>query len=226
MTNSCVLIVAKSPVPGMVKTRLCPPANYRQAAEIAASALLDTLNSVRAARDAECVVALTGELENACQATEIAEALARVTVIEQRGDTFAERLANAHADVARQFPRRPVVQIGMDTPQVNSRQLEIVVQRLNSGASAILGPATDGGWWLLGLHDPLAGSVLRDVPMSRSNTARQTINALRGNGIAVEYTDELSDVDTMDDALTVAELIPGSRFARSVAAAKLPVGAR
>ncbi|HKN56941.1 MAG TPA: DUF2064 domain-containing protein, partial [Amycolatopsis sp.] len=101
MTASfCVLVVAKAPVPGFAKTRLCPPATPAQAAEIAAASLLDTLDAATGITGAVTVVAMTGDLAAAARSAEIARALRRSTVIPQRGNDFGARLANAHADTA------------------------------------------------------------------------------------------------------------------------------
>src|SRR5206468_8748122 len=115
-----VLVVAKAPVPGQAKTRLAASVGDRAAADIAAAALLDTLDAVADAPVAERVVALTGSLDDACGGAEIRSRLADFTVVPQRGPTFADRLANAHADAAAATGGLPVLQIGMDTPQVTS----------------------------------------------------------------------------------------------------------
>jgi uncharacterized protein len=200
----CLLIMAKSPVPGQVKTRLCPPLTAEEAAEVAAAALLDTLSAALATPGAVPVVALAGVVRR----EDVRDALAECVVIPQRGRTFADRLANAHADVAR-FGM-PVLQIGMDTPQVTPSLLESCAQF----DDAALGFALDGGWWALGLRDPRQAEVLRDVPMSRADTGVRTLEALLGLRMAILPT--LSDVDTMADARAVAALAPHGRFAATL----------
>jgi glycosyltransferase A (GT-A) superfamily protein (DUF2064 family) len=200
----CLLIMAKSPVPGQVKTRLCPPLTAEEAAEVAAAALLDTLSAALATPGAVPVVALAGVVRR----EDVRDALAECVVIPQRGRTFADRLANAHADVAR-FGM-PVLQIGMDTPQVTPSLLESCAQF----DDAALGFALDGGWWALGLRDPRQAEVLRDVPMSRADTGVRTLEALLGLRMAILPT--LSDVDTMADARAVAAMAPHGRFAATL----------
>jgi glycosyltransferase A (GT-A) superfamily protein (DUF2064 family) len=208
-----VLVVAKAPVPGLAKTRLARTVGPRAAADLAAAALLDTLDFAREAMahlgGGRPVVALTGSLDRAARRDELRSALRDCIVIEQRGTTFAERLAAAHADVA---GLGAVVQIGMDTPQAGAGRLVRAVHQL-SGAEAVLGPATDGGWWLLGLRDPLQAVVLRKVPMSTADTGELTRRALAGAGLAVATTDTLRDVDTAADGQAVAAEAPGTRFA-------------
>ena len=214
--DSVVLVVAKAPVAGQAKTRLMPAATPRQAGRIAAAALLDSLDAALATPDATVVVAMTGELDHAERADEIADLLDRCDVVPQRGGDLGIRLANAHADVAQRHPGLPVLQIGMDTPQVSPELLAGGLLRLRS-ADAVLGPALDGGWWSLGLRDPLRADVLRSIPTSRSDTGARTLFALRGQGLGVETLPALSDVDTMTDAVRVAAAVPESRFAAAVA---------
>ncbi|HEY2699790.1 MAG TPA: DUF2064 domain-containing protein [Pseudonocardiaceae bacterium] len=218
-----LLVVAKAPVPGLAKTRLTPPATPRQAAEIAAAALLDSLDAVSATPGAVPVVAMTGDLAKAVRAEELRSRLGRLVVVEQRGASFADRLANAHADAGRHRPGLPIVQIGMDTPQVTPALLAGTAAALDD-ADAALGPAADGGWWVLGLTNPADAVLLRDVPMSTPDTFRDTWTALDDARLRIGKVAELSDVDTMGDAVRVAEEIPESRFASAVHAVLADVG--
>ncbi|MGO9924878.1 MAG: DUF2064 domain-containing protein, partial [Mycobacterium sp.] len=152
-----LLVVAKAPEPGRAKTRLAATVGARVAAEIAAAALLDTLDAVSAAPVAARVVAFTGDLDTAAGATEIRRRLESFTVIPQRGDGFADRLANAHTDAADGYP---VLQIGMDTPQATAELLTDCARRLLD-APAVLGLAHDGGWWVLGVANPTMAECLR-----------------------------------------------------------------
>jgi uncharacterized protein len=208
---TCLLVIAKAPVAGLAKTRLCPPATPVEAADIAAASLLDTLDAVLAVPDVTPVVAFTGDLRQAARRYELTRALRRTTVIPQRGDTFGERLANAHADVV---DLGPVVQIGMDTPQVTPALLTSAHERLQE-LDAVLGQASDGGWWALGLRDPREAAALRDVPMSQPDTGELTWTAL--SHLRIGHLPILSDVDTMADATRVASQTNG-RFAMTVGA--------
>ncbi len=167
------------------------------------------------------VVALSGDLDTAAAAAEIRRRLTSFTVIPQRGDDFADRLVNAHADSGGEFTGYPVLQIGMDTPQVTAELLADCAGRLLA-APAVLGLADDGGWWVLGVRTPAAAECLRTVPMSRPDTGVLTLKALRDNGIDVAPVRRLADFDVADDVATVrAACGPGSRFARVTRAAGL-----
>lgn len=217
--DTCLLVMAKAPVAGLAKTRLCPAVTPEQAADIAAACLLDTMDAVLATQATTPVVAMTGTLADAARTGEITSLLRHATVIKQRGDGFAERLAAAHQDAADLVPGLPLLQIGMDTPQLTGESLAGAIATLHQpGIDAVLGKATDGGWWALGLRDPNYARVLLDVPMSTSDTGEATYQALRVAGLRVRLLPELSDVDTVDDALLVAGETPGGRLAHAVAA--------
>ncbi|WP_345410764.1 TIGR04282 family arsenosugar biosynthesis glycosyltransferase [Actinomycetospora chlora] len=221
-----VLVLAKAPVAGRVKTRLTPAATPAGAAEVAAAALLDTLDAALAVPGARVVVALEGDPADAACRDELGDALARTLVVRQRGDSLGERIAAAHADVADAFPGAVSVQIGMDTPQVDTALLADALDLVATDAGAALGLALDGGWWALALDDPRRASLITEVPTSRDDTGRRTLHALRAGhpGLVLELP-PLSDVDTPDDAVAVADLVPTGRFARAVAdALPLPGG--
>jgi uncharacterized protein len=223
-----VLVLAKAPVAGRVKTRLTPMATPAGAADIAAAALLDTLDAARSVRDARIVVALEGDPAAAERRHELAEALSGALVVPQRGDTLGERITAAHDDVARAFPGAVSVQVGMDTPQVGPGLLTNALDLVTTDADAALGLALDGGWWALALADPRRAGLIAGVPTSRDDTGARTLAVLRAGhpGLVPDRVLELpplSDVDTPDDAVAVADLVPTGRFARAVADA-LPPG--
>lgn len=209
-----VLVVAKAPVPGRAKTRLAAGVGTKAAADIAAAALLDTLDAVAAAQVQARVVALTGDLDDACAGGEIRTRVAGFTVLPQRGADFAERLANAHVDAAAAAGGLPVLQIGMDTPQVTGELIGECAEELLR-KDAVLGLARDGGWWVLGVAEAAMADCLRAVPMSRPDTGAVTLAALRDTGLEVSLVPTLADVDTVDDIDVVRRACrPGGRFAR------------
>jgi len=210
-----LIVLAKAPVPGRVKTRLCPPATPQQAADLAAAALADTLAATRLVPGTRVVVALDGARDAALSAV-----LDGTTVIAQRGGALGERIAAAHADVARLAPGACTVQIGMDTPQLDPDVLDRCLETVSrpGGPDALLGPAADGGWWALALRDPRHADLIRLVPASRTDTGERTRAALVAAGLRVAALPELTDVDTMVDAHAVALACPGSRFATLLAA--------
>jgi len=207
MNDPTLLVVAKAPVPGLAKTRIAATIGDAAAAELAAAALLDTLGTV-VALGWPVVVAMTGDLGEAARTDEITRALSGVRVIAQRGEGLGERLAHAHADAD---GGHGVVQVGMDTPQLTVRDYLDAGAAVRQG-SRVLGPADDGGWWLLGLPDPGDAAALAEVPMSVDDTAAQTERAL----VTIERLRTVRDMDTWADAVDIAAAIPLSRVAAVV----------
>jgi glycosyltransferase A (GT-A) superfamily protein (DUF2064 family) len=201
------LVVAKAPVSGRVKTRLGAVIGMEAAARVAAAALSDTLAACAAAFD-ERHLALDGDLRGACSEDDLRDRLAGWVLHPQRGTFLGERLVHAHAEVA---GPGPTVQIGMDTPQVTIADLREVAEASVEG-TAVLGPAADGGWWVLGLQDPAAAAGLADVAMSRPDTYLTTRAALQRAGLSVTAGRMLRDVDTVADAHAVADLQEAGSF--------------
>ena len=196
-------MIAKAPVPGRVKTRLCPPCTPAEAAGLAQAALQDTLDAAaRSIRAGRRIVVLDGEpgqwLPDGFE------------VIAQRGDGLDERLAAAFADVG-----EPAFLIGMDTPQVTAELLDAGLEAVSDGDSAF-GAALDGGYWAIGLRAPDA-AVFAGVPMSSSSTGAVQRARLAQLGLQPVILTPLRDVDTFEDALAVAALAPRTRFAAAVA---------
>lgn len=198
-----ILVLAKAPVPGRVKTRLHPPCTFVEAARIAEAALADTLRAVADVPAGRRVLVLEGRPGPWLPP--------RFTMRPQRGRGLDERLAAAfdHA-------RGPTLLIGMDTPQVSAAILQAALDTLRGGSGdAVLGLAADGGWWAIGLRRP-DPRVFLGVPMSTSFTGRAQAERLERLGYRWDTLPELRDVDRFDDALEVANQVPGSTFSREV----------
>ena len=193
-----ILVMAKAPVPGRVKTRLCPPCTPDEAASLAEAALADTLDAVAGCGVDRRVLALDGEPGDWLPGG--------FDVVPQAGGSFDERLAAAW-DAA----GGPGIQIGMDTPQVSADLLDDALCALD-GASSALGPTVDGGWWAIGLRrpDPV---VFVGVPMSTTGTGAVQYRRLRALDLDVALLPTLVDLDTVGDLPAVVDAAPGSRTA-------------
>jgi rSAM/selenodomain-associated transferase 1 len=210
-----VVVIAKEPVPGRVKTRLTPPFTPDEAAALAEAALTDTLAAVAATTVARRVLALDGAPGRWLPAG--------FDVIGQRGAGLDERIAWALADSRVTLPL-PVVLIGMDTPQVTPGLLAAAVEPLVSRtADATFGMAEDGGFWLLGLRE-VDPALILGVPMSQSDTGPRQLARLEQAGLRVRMLPELTDVDTVTEAEHIAAVTPGSRFAACMARLRAGVG--
>ncbi len=199
-----VVVIAKEPLAGAVKTRLCPPLTPVEAARVAAAALADTLDVVRQSNCRARVVAFEGESDQWVPGEFI--------VVPQRQGPFGERLAGAIDDAWAGYGF-PMLLIGMDTPQVCVSDLERAAAALLApGVDAVLGPADDGGYWLIGVRRPEPG-MFADVAMSTDHTASDQLGRLGALGLRCTVIHRLRDVDTVSDACAVAELAPNTSFA-------------
>ncbi|MFI1864054.1 TIGR04282 family arsenosugar biosynthesis glycosyltransferase [Streptomyces jumonjinensis] len=203
-----LLVIAKAPVPGRVKTRLTPPYSPGQAALLAEAALADSLAAVADAPVRRRVLILDGAP---------GRWLPRgFEVVAQCAGSLDVRLAAAFALCA-----GPAVLIGMDTPQVTPALLAPVLARdAWRECDAWFGPAVDGGFWALGFAVPKP-ELVRGVPMSRPDTGALQRKRLVDAGLTVRDLRVLRDVDTVEDALAVATEAPHTRFAKALA--RLPL---
>jgi glycosyltransferase A (GT-A) superfamily protein (DUF2064 family) len=199
MTIESVIVIAKQPLPGRVKTRLIGDLTPDEAAELASASLRDTLTALADFPCTERVLLLDGEpgewLPDGWR------------VLPQADGALDRRLAAGFAAVS----PGPALLVGMDTPQVTADHLPFEPDRYD----ACLGLATDGGYWAIGLADPTrAAAVIEGVPMSRPDTGAIQYRRLRDAGMTVQLLAELTDVDTPATAASVAAQRPDTGFAR------------
>jgi rSAM/selenodomain-associated transferase 1 len=202
-----LLVLAKEPIPGRVKTRLAPAVGAAGAARLAEAALADTLQAVAEAAlegGNRTVLALDGSPGDWVPPG--------FQVVPQRGSGLAERLTAAFADAA-----GAALLVGMDTPQIKAATLTSACGQLcEPGTDAVIGLAEDGGWWTLGMRAPHP-LAFRGVPMSEASTGAAQLEALASLGLATRRLAPLRDVDTIDDAVAVAAESSDSRFAAALA---------
>ena len=200
--NGALIVIAKEPVPGRVKTRLVPPLTGTEAAHLARAALSDTLRVASAVDARQRVLALDGRpgpwLPRGWR------------VVAQPAGTLDVRLVAAFGAAS----GGPALLIGMDTPHVRAGQLAAFDP---DGHDACLGLAEDGGYWAIGLRNPaLAAEVISGVPMSTSHTGAEQLRRLHAAGLRVQLLDTLADVDTIDVAYGLAAAAPSTEFAAAL----------
>jgi hypothetical protein len=208
MSGVALLVIAKEPVPGRAKTRLCPPCTTAQAAMLAAAALRDTLRAVARTPAARRVLVFDGDARS--------WAPPGWDVVAQRGTGLAERLSAAFEDVA-----MPALLVGMDTPQLSPLLLlDGLAALTRPGVDAVLGPATDGGYWSIGLKRP-DQRIFDAVPMSEPTTCAEQRARLNELGLSVYEQRPLTDIDDFEAALSVAGHASHTLFARALARVQL-----
>lgn len=203
MVPDVVVVVAKSPEPGRVKTRLQPTFSAAEAAALAGAAIRDTLDAVVALGPRRIVVAWDGPL--------VPWLPASVCVMPQRGLTLDARLEHIFDDVyaSEAYAPTTVLLVGMDTPQLTAADLDVSWD----DRDAVFGPSCDGGYWTIGFRRHVPGAI-RGIPMSTSRTGADQLARLRGLGLRVGVLPPQRDVDDAGDAAEVAAAAPESRFGR------------
>lgn len=189
------LVLAKAPVAGRVKTRLCPPVTPEAAAELADCLLRDTLDLARSAGGALRLV-LAGEW-----------AAPEGTCVWPQGEgDLGERLDRAFRTAFAQGGG-PVVAIGTDCPGLRPSDFAAARVALES-ADLVLGPAPDGGYWLIGLRASPPDRLWDDIAWSTERTREQTLWSAERCGLSVALLRSLSDLDTPADLPSLEEAGP------------------
>ncbi len=207
--TSTVLVVAKAPVPGRSKTRLVPPLTAEQAAELHRALLLDTLDACRAEvadvrilyadpTDAEALGALAG---------------AGTPLVLQEGRGLADALARG---IAGHVSDGPVAMVSSDTPGIPPGSLAQAFEALADGADVVLGPALDGGYWMIAMRDAHA-EPFREIPWSTPAVFAVTQERCRKAGLRLALLEPWRDVDTLVDLDFLLANIEGLRAARTCA---------
>ena len=200
--SASLIVMAKAPVPGRVKTRLTPPLCPEQAAVLARAALEDTLAAVGDSTLAtRRVVVLEGEPDGWLPGD--------FELVAQRGDGWRSALRARSRTSAAGAAGRHGHAAG------HSRVARRRARGSRGRRDAVFGPAADGGYWTMGLarSDP---RVFQGVPMSRPHTGAAQRARLAALGLETHYLPLLRDVDTFEDARSVAVAAPGGRFAAAL----------
>lgn len=187
-----LIVFAKAPVPGKVKTRLCPPLSGEQAARLYTAFVGDVLSGARASETAAVSVAYEPHPRHA----DLSWMEDAPPWFPQADGDLGARLIAAF-DIAFRAKAEKVVIIGSDCPDLDPRVLRDAYARLD-GADVVLGPAEDGGYYLVGLRAPMP-HLFTKMEWSDPSVLKKTLERLRLRGESFELLPEHADVDTFGD---------------------------
>lgn len=190
--DAAVLVFARAPLPGAAKTRLIPLLGAEGAAALHRRLVRQALASAAAAGAAElwCAPDCSDPFLQAAAAD------CGASLHAQRGNDLGARMADALADALRR--QRYAVCIGSDCPALNTRHLQQAIAALREGHDAVLAPAEDGGYALVGLARPAPG-LFAGIDWGGSTVMAETRDRLRAGGLRWLELETLWDVDRPED---------------------------
>lgn len=203
--NTALVIFAKAPVPGQVKTRLCPPLTPDEAATLHGSFVLDTLERTRTAVT-KLKLPIDRYLACAPSSTlvffKIMEERQGVKSIDQVGEDLGARMYQAFETMfGRGFQR--VLIVGTDVPSLPLDHYKQALALLEKH-DLVLGPALDGGYYLIGLNKP-APALFDNIPWSTDQVLAFTKEKAQNLGMTYALLPEWRDIDTIDDLKALIE---------------------
>ena len=214
--GSALVVFAKAPIPGEVKTRLCPPLTPDEAATLHGTFVLDVLEQTRIAASTGAGRASTSSTSNLAPRTsslpfdrylacspasdhvffKIMEERQAVQLMDQVGPDLGARMSHTFA---RLFDRgyKQVVIIGTDAPTLPQSIYQDAFTSLKDH-DLVLGPALDGGYYLIGLTRPVP-ELFAGIPWSTDQVLSRTQQKAGELGLAIGLLKEWHDIDTIDD---------------------------
>jgi rSAM/selenodomain-associated transferase 1 len=205
-----LVIFAKAPIPGQVKTRLCPPLTPDEAATVHGSFVLDTLERTKAAITK---LHLQADRYLACAPSstlaffKIMEERQGVRLIDQEGADLGARMQRV-SEILFARGYQHVLIVGTDVPSLPLEYYKQALGLLAARHDVVLGPALDGGYYMIGLSKA-APALFHDMPWSTDRVLTVTHQKAAASGLSVGLLPEWRDIDTIDD---LRELIEASRL--------------
>ncbi|HEX8750187.1 MAG TPA: TIGR04282 family arsenosugar biosynthesis glycosyltransferase [Nitrospira sp.] len=203
--SAALVIFAKAPIPGQVKTRLCPPLTHDEAATLHGSFVLDTLERTNVA-----VIKLKVPFDRylACTPSstlvffKIMEERQGVKLIDQEGQDLGERMHRAfEAFFLRGY--RHVLIVGTDVPSLPLSYYQQALELLEKH-DLVLGPALDGGYYLIGLNQS-APTLFENMPWSTDQVLPLTRAKAESLGLRIALLPEWRDIDRVEDLRALIE---------------------
>lgn len=189
-----ILVFARAPNAGQTKTRLIPALGETGAARLHAELIHRTLENVSALENVEVELWCSPDTRHhffvSCANTY------GVTLHKQLGSGLGERMHSAFTTALKNSPW--AILIGTDCPELMIADMERAISILSSDADAVLGPATDGGYVLIGLRQS-APSLFTDMPWGSDRIAELTRERLRGMGLRWRELPVRNDIDEPED---------------------------
>ncbi|HBP89101.1 MAG TPA: TIGR04282 family arsenosugar biosynthesis glycosyltransferase [Nitrospirales bacterium] len=192
--SAAIIVFAKAPVAGQVKTRLCPPLTPDEAASLHGSLVLDILERCQSLKGYDRILAGTPSPHHPF--FRAMEARFKIPVWDQQGEDLGARIAWVFKQ-ALDVPYRSVVVTGTDIPGINGPLLTTALKSLQDH-DVVLGPTVDGGYYLIGLRSYVP-DLFKNIPWSTDQVYALTEQKVKMLGLSLKILPTLRDLDTVED---------------------------
>lgn len=194
-----LILFAKAPIAGRVKTRLTSHCSDQQAADIASLLMQASIEKAIDAWPGKILLSAAIDIDHPF----FTEMTARyeVTMVKQCDGHLGQKMRHALAQYG-----YPAAVMGCDVPHIPSKSLNTVHDKLLSRQS-IIGPAEDGGYYILGLAAS-ADELFKDKAWGTESVLKLTLNAAQESGVKLNQLESLSDIDEWPDLINAASQVP------------------
>ena len=201
--SRALLVFAKTPKPGKVKTRLLAAVSAEVAAALHEACIADTLRLASRTRGCDVFVFAAGGTRYFRGLLKKQGCGRRVRVLSQRGSDLGVRMENAFRKCFL-MGYREVVVIGSDTPWMGAQRLRQAFAELKSNG-VVIGPAEDGGYYLLGLRKMVV-EIFRGIPWSTERVLELTLKAVARTKLRRKLLRRDFDLDRPEDMKRAARM--------------------
>ena len=210
--KTCVIVFAKNPIPNTVKTRLIPPLSPEQAATLYAAFLTDWCEALAELSDVDLVIAYTpADAQPDLQALIGDDAI----YIPQVGTDLGERLTSA-TQWAAEHGWTKILLVGSDSPTLPISYISQALTLLDS-RNIVIGPSTDGGYYLIGLSVEILAAtiphVFEDIAWSTAEVFQQTVARIHAAAVTFGLLPPWYDIDRAEDLAFLHAHISAMRLA-------------
>lgn len=205
--SKAIVVYAKAPIEGYVKTRLCPPLTGDEAASLHGSLVMDLLECCQVVKGCDRILA--GAPTGQHPFFKAMETRFQVKLWEQSGEDLGARMAKTFQDGLRSAYQALVI-VGTDIPGISPQLLTQAVSVLQNH-DVVLGPTLDGGYYLIGLRKPVP-ELFQHIPWSTSQVCALTEQKVKALGLSLARLPTLRDIDTIEDVQAFIQELkrPGS----------------
>ncbi|MCK5088106.1 MAG: TIGR04282 family arsenosugar biosynthesis glycosyltransferase [Melioribacteraceae bacterium] len=192
-SRTSIIVFARYPVEGKVKTRLASTIGARSAANIYKKIAKNVINEIKSVPNSNKYIFYSEEKENGLIKKWLGK---RFYYAHQNGDDLGERMQNAFRIVFGHSPNKVII-VGTDTPDLSADVINNAIDVLDK-SDIVIGPAKDGGYFLLGMRK-FYPELFQGIQYSTDTVFDETIKKINSLGLTFNRLNELQDIDTEGD---------------------------